>query len=728
MSWIRQELFRMPQIPTPRRRMRTLMLSISALAFLTACGGGEDDGVDLSEYLPNFAAPAPVLGVVISGGFSGISGSTAAAANTLLASPEYQNTATTLTWLRNFLGDQSISGQLYAMRSSGAAFAHAAGVTGDGELIAISDEHLSPDHDVFVGKAVVVDSNYAAGDEHGTSVASVALGNSPDFVGTAPDADLLFGTYVTDADLISLGEEALSRGAVAWNNSWGFSGLYVDQSGFNSAFSGASGQQYLATLDAYAAQGVVVFAVSNDESEVDSGIMDGLPYLRPSLEAGWIAAVNGVPTFQNGTVASVDLLSSPCLQAARWCMVADGTWNAATGSGSSYAPTTGSSFAAPQIAGALALLAEAFPTLTPHDLRIRLLASAEDDFFTPDDTVELADGYFKGYSVIYGHGFLDIEAALRPIGPTVLSMANGNSVSTLEPVLLAGSGFGDAIEVGLAGTSVSVRDALSASFVMPGEALTAGARPGSQAGGLLAKSLRTNLSADRTAAPTALADPFAAFPGPVLTLAAPDGGVTASVLVPQGGADSLGFTLTRVLADGPIKVELGLKLARDSGQLMSLDGEDAATMASVALGITQDLGNGAFLALSGEMGLTDLGGATALSEATSARFDALKLTAGQSDIFTKGDRISVGVGMPVAIASGTTELNLPVYREGASVSFEDVALNLAPEDRQLDLEVTYQTALTDGLEMKLSLLHSDDFGNRADAIDTAGAIAFAFRF
>lgn len=719
----------MSQSPPPHRGVRTLLLSMSALAFLTACGGGgEGDGTDLSEYLSDFAAPAPVLSVVLTGGFSGITGSTAAAANLLLARPEYQNTSATLDWLRNFLGDQSISGRLYAMRSSGAAFAHAAGVTGDGQLIAISDEHLSPGHEVFAGKTVIVDSNYAPGDEHGTSVASVALGNSANFVGTAPDANLLFGTFRSDADLISLGQEALARGAVAWNNSWGFSGLYVNQDGFNSAFFGSSGRAYLDTLDAYAAQGVVVFAVSNTEDEVDSGIMDGLPYLRPSLEAGWIAAANGVPTFQNGVVASVDLLSSPCLQAARWCLVADGSWNAATGSGSNYGFTTGSSFSAPQISGALALLAEAFPTLTPHELRIRLLASAEDDFFTADDTVELADGFFKGYSVIYGHGFLDIEAALRPIGPTALKRADGQSVSTVSPVLLSGTGFGDALEVGLAGTSVSVRDALSASFVMPGQALTAGARPGSQAGGLLAKSLRSNLSADRVSAPTALADPFAAFSGPVMTLAAPDGGTTASVLVPQGGTDSMGFTLTRALTEGPTKVELGLKLARDNGQLMSLDGKDGASMASVAVGITQDLGNGAFLALSGEMGLTDLGGATALSEATSARFDALKLTAGRSDIFSKGDRISVGIGMPVAIASGRTELNLPVYRQGASVSFEDVALNLAPENRQTDLEFTYQAALADGLEMKLSLIHSDDFGNRAGATDTAGAIAFAFRF
>jgi hypothetical protein len=273
-----------------------------------------------------------------------------------------------------------------------------------------------------------------------------------------------------------------------------------------------------------------------------------------------------------------------------------------------------------------------------------------------------------------------------------------------------------------------VKDALSAGFVMPGSALTASARPGSQAGALLAKALRSNLAADRIASPAALDDPFAAFTGPVLELSAPDGTASAAVLVPQSGAAALGFTLTRVLTDGPTKVELGLKLARDDGGLLSLGGTEGAAMASVALGVTQDLGNGAFMAVSGEMGLTDLGGDTALGNTSSARFDAVKLTAGQSDIFTKGDRLSVGVGMPIAIASGETVLDLPVNRAGLAASFEGVALDLAPENRQRDLELTYQTALADGLEMKLSLIHSDNFGNRAGETDTAGALAFAFRF
>lgn len=716
----------MPHPSLPHRRPAALMLSISSLALLTACGGGGESSSNLSGYLPNFAAPAPIDIALLATSFT-LPNNLSTLVTNLMALPKYQNTNATIAWLQQNFDPNVPNGALQdPIRTSGAVVAHAAGLTGAGEVIAMSDSNISTSHEALTGRVTIINTS-ALSDEHGTSVASVAAGNSTNFVGVAPGASILAGDFLSDPNLTQLGQAAIAANAVAWNNSWGYTTLGLDQAGFDGAFNyGAAGEAYLSTLDTYAAQGVVVFSVSND-SLTDATLMDGLPFLRPSLEAGWLAVANGVPTVSGSTVTSVHLLSNSCWQAARWCLVADGSWNAATGGTNDYEFITGSSFAAPQVSGALAILAEAFPTLSPHDLRIRLLASAEDSFFTPDASVELATGFFKGYSVIYGHGFLDIEAALRPIGGTTMALAEGGRISTNAPVLTTGSAFGDALEVSLADTDVAVRDALSAGFVMPGSALTSGARPGSQATSLLLKSMTRNLTAERTAAPSALADPFAAFAAPVMSMAAADGGSTASILMPQAGSDMAGVSLTHVLADGPMKVELGLKLARDNGGLMSLDSAEAAAMASVSLGLTQDLGGGAFMALSGEIGITDLGGSTVLTGADTARFDAVKLTAGQSDVFAKGDRLSVGIGLPVAIASGETVLDLPVTRAGLA-SFESVEVDLAPEARQVDMEITYQTALRDGLEMKLSLVHSDNFGNRAGETDTAAALALAFRF
>lgn len=716
----------MRQFPPNRlHRTTSFVLSISTLT-LAGCGGGED-GSNFSSYLSPYAPPAPVAISVLTGGIT-LSPTIIADTAALLGSPKYQNTSVGVAWLQTYFDPNVPSGATQdPIRTSGAAFAHAAGITGAGEWIAISDEHISPTHESIAGRVTILTND--PGGEHGTSVASVAAGNSASFVGTAPGANILFGTYWDDQDLADVGQQALSLGAVAWNNSWGYVGLGLNQSGFDAAFmNGTTGSaNYLSALDAYAAQGVVVFAVDN-ETHQNATLMDGLPYLRPSLEAGWIAAVNGVPTMSGSTVTDVHLLSNACWEAARWCLVADGTWNAATGGGSAYAPITGSSFAAPQISGALALLAQAFPTLTPHQLRVRLLASAEDSFFTPDATVELATGFNKGYSVIYGHGFLDIEAALRPIGGTSMAMAEGGTVSTDAPVLFTGSAMGDALETGLAGTNVAVRDALAAGFSMPASALTVGARPAPQAGKLMAKSLRSDLAAERVADPVALNDPFAAFSGPVLAMTANDGRTSAAVLLTEGGEGSTGLTISQALTDGPTRVDLGLKVTRDEGQLTSLDGDSAAMMASVALGLTQDFGNGTYLALSGEIGVTDLGGSTVFGNTGSAGFNAVKLTAGQSDLFSKGDRLSVGIGLPVAIASGETVLKLPVLREGAAATYDPVALDLAPEERQLDLDLTYQALLGNGLEMKLSVVRSENYGNRAGITDTSGALAFAFRF
>ncbi len=711
-------------VAATRRPLSSISAAVIAASFLAGCGGGGETSVDVSRYLPAFAAPAPVAIGVLSRGFT-IGPTVVADTAALLASPKYQNTRVTIGWLRSVVGDSSLSGTLYALRSSGAAFAHAAGLTGAGQIIAISDENISATHESIAGRVTVL-SNDPAGDDHGTAVASVAAGNAAGFVGVAPDATMLFGTW-SDAALAEIGQAALAQGAVAWNNSWGYPTLRPTQSNFNSVFGSLSGQSYLAALDAYAAQGVVVFAVDNT-SRSNATLMDALPWVRPSLEAGWLAVANGVPTFASGAITSVSLVSNACWEAARWCLVADGSWNAASDGTSGYDYTTGSSFAAPQVAGALALLAEAFPDLTPHQLRIRLLASAADDFFTPDGWVELAEGFSKGYSVTYGHGFLDIEAALRPIGQTTMSLSDGGRISTAMPALRTGTAFGDAVEVGLSGTNVAVRDALAAGFVMPAGALTAGARPGAQAGRLLADTLQGDLVAERMAAGGAIRATFAALPGPVATLAAPDGRAFAAILLPQEGSGAAGLAVSRALTDGAFRIDLGLKLARDNGGVMSLNARESAAMAAVTLGLSQDLGDGAFVSLSGEMGITDLGGSTAFGDTGSARFDAVKLTLGKSGIFARDDRLTLGVGLPVAISSGRTELDLPVVRSRAAAGFESVTLDLAPENRQLDLELTYQTALSKRLEMKLSLIHSDNFGNRAGVRDTSGALGFAFRF
>jgi subtilase-type serine protease len=717
----------------PARLRRFLLLSVPVL-LLAGCGGGEDSAFDPLSYLSQFAPPAAVnIGILTQGAV--LPANVATLTQNLLNSTRYQNVRTN-GWTA-FLDSGEVLNGLNSdpLRSSGAAFAHAAGFTGKGETVAVSDGSYISGYAEFSGTSVNVVNNGTGSlqtDPHGTVVSSVIAGDSTDSVGVAPDANLIFGTYQSDQTLTAVGIAAANAGAVAWNNSWGYFELNLNEADLGTAFSGSSGAAYYSALQTYAANGVVVFAVSNTDTLRHSQLLDGLPALRPSFEAGWIAAVNGVPTFSGGNVSSVELISSACWEAARWCLIADGTWQVPDYSlrfdlGTTETKATGSSFAAPQISGALAVLAEAFPSLTPHQLRVRLLASADDSFFTPDATVELATGFEKGYSVIYGHGFLDIEAALKPIGPTAMALSDGTTIDVGAPVLQAGTAMGDSVERALAGTTVAVQDALATGFAMPGEALVGASAPTAQADVLMATARRAG-SAGSEVRP--LAEPFAAYRGQTLALNAPDDSTRAAVLLPEAGEGTAGLMLSRALIDeGSTRVDLGLTIARDGGGTLALAGAggDAAMAASVSLGLMQEIGAAGFISLAAEVGVADLGRGGAVAQAGSATFNRIGFEAGQSDVFRDGDRISVGVGLPLAITSGDAQVTVPVATP-AGIGMESIAFDLSPEARQMDLTFSYLTPLTDQMDMTFLVAHSENFGNRSGATDTGAALLFSMRF
>ncbi len=96
---------------------------------------------------------------------------------------------------------------------------------------------------------------------------------------------------------------------------------------------------------------------------------------------------------------------------------------------------TGTSFSAPQIAGAAALLAQAFPNLTSAQIVRLLLNTAH-------------DAGASGPDAQYGMGILDIAAAFSPQGTQSLAGASA-ALSAGEPTLLSGA-MGDATPAGLA--------------------------------------------------------------------------------------------------------------------------------------------------------------------------------------------------------------------------------------------------------------------------------------
>ncbi len=699
--------------------MRRVLVSVSLLA-LAACKGGGT---------VSFGGPPLVDPNVLATGYvTDFAPYEAIAANLRTNISKY--TIQLGNW--GILGAPGVSS--YPLASARAEYAHAVGLTGAGQIVQVVDGGFLQSHDVFQGKTIYTPGGGLGVADHGTSVAAVATGNSPTMIGIAPGADLALGEFWSEASLAAATQQATALGAVAQNNSWGYVGTPINTNSFNQVFGTTDGASYLAALDAYAAQGVVVFAISNTYGDTTSGLMEALPKLRPSLEGGWLAVGNAAVTYDANGITGAARVSAGCLDAARWCLMAEGRWQSAVSTGNSaYAEVVGSSFAAPQVAGALALLAEAFPNLTPHDLRARLLASADNSFFTPTATVQLANGYSHGYNSEFGHGFLDIRAALLPIGKMTMALPNGQSVSPNQPVMVAGAALGDAVQRSLGQVDVAITDALSGQFSMPGQFLAANASPRPLGDAALTQALRLDLGAARQAPVSALADPFAGFDGQSVELASLDGDLGANLLVPAIGGDtpSYGATLHTALADdGATKLELGLKLARDNGRLLGLgaEGQGGAGLASLSLGLSHDMGAGGFLSLTGEAGIADLGTAQGLSDVSQARFSSFDVTFGQRDLMTDGDKLAFGLSLPVAVTSGRAEAVLPVARGRSVASFEPVAIDLAPGSRQVDLSVSYQQPLAPGLELMTELVHSENYGNRAGARDTAGVLALQWRF
>lgn len=681
-------------------------------------GGGSATGT-VSQANP----PAGVLGALSSYYVASFTSLETTAAQ-IRASAKFARQRT--AWRLTANGPLLQSDSLAAIR---AEYAHAAGLSGAGQTVAVIDAGFLPTHEAFAGKKVTV-SGTPAVDNHGTGVASIIAGNSATMTGVAPGANLLLGAWDTPSMVVAT-QAALTMHAVAQNNSWGYVNAPANQTTFNNVFGNQTAQAYLSALDAYANYGVVLFAVSNDSFATQSGIMDALPALRPSLEPGWLAVANAVPTFDNVGISSVNLQSSGCLQAARWCLLADGAWTSASGvSNTSYQFGTGSSFATPQVAGAMALLAEAFPHLTPHDLRLRLIASANNTFFAADGTMQIVPGFTHDYSNVYGHGFLDLRAALLPIGTTSFSVG-GQQVQSTQPLIATGTALGDAVTQSLATVNIAVHDSLAAEFDQPAKTLVATAAPAPLSATLMSAAVGANLTASRVDTQRTAAADLSTIPGRTVEVQTADGGLRAAVMMPDtsGGA---GVTITRSIGDGATTVDVGVKLARDAGAMMGFGdaghGKSSTGMVALELGLRQENSDGSFVSLGGEMGMADLGNPAMLSDVSRAAFNAVGLELGQRNAFAEGDRISLGLSMPMAVTAGSAKIILPVAMAVGGSSVQDVALDLAPTDRQMDLTLAYQTPLGEGRELMMKLVHAENYGNRAGQTDDAAVLAYTFRF
>lgn len=407
---------------------------------------------------------------------------------------------TTTTTVTEFITDEYRA--QYSLTTMDAAAAYQRGYTGSGVRVAVLDTGLELTHSEFQGRFVsgggydfVTNSAGQATtlNSHGTEVAGVIAANR-NFVGmhgVAYDSQIVplrvfdasGGAIASFASAIDYART--SSGAMILNGSYG-----PDDAWHNTfeplGYQGIITTPEIAEADAYKAYvqagGILVFPAGNAFA-IAPGLARNptgpgfLPFIKPA-NANIAANTSGAYRDENGSVmASADYsalqpqtivvagvdrnntisaFSNRCGVAAQWCMVAPDENIFTTTTGGGYATVSGTSFAAPQVSGALAILKQEFPNLTAAQLVSRLLNTAT-DLGTP------------GVDAIYGHGLLNLAAASNPVGVTGISttgLLGGNYHTVADSHLTYGRAFGSGVGSAFNGVTVLMLDSYDAAFKM----------------------------------------------------------------------------------------------------------------------------------------------------------------------------------------------------------------------------------------------------------------------
>jgi hypothetical protein len=184
------------------------------------------------------------------------------------------------------------------------------------------------------------------------------------------------------------------------------------------------------TFEAALLRGVsagLIFAVSAGNDSAANPAWPAMYAADPRF-AGSIIAVGA--TNPNGTLAS---FSNQAGSAQNVYMTAPGVNIITDCAAGSCVSVSGTSFSAPQVAGAMALMLQAFPNLTGKQVVSILLQTADSQ----------GTG---GINAVYGVGALDIARAFQPVGTLSVAAANGGTTGvTTVPGASVSSAVGDAI-------------------------------------------------------------------------------------------------------------------------------------------------------------------------------------------------------------------------------------------------------------------------------------------
>lgn len=346
-----------------------------------------------------------------------------------------------------------------------------AGATGAGVKVAVFDTGLNVNSPKFTGNMVTGYNLYCNSGQgcagvtkdnqwHGTFVSSIIAANMFDtggnsIYGIANQAKIMpiqildanGNANFTDAQLAKAINFATTNGAKVYNNSWNSSQTLADLSSTARTNIKLNYANEIKAWQNAAAKGALIVFAAGNYGKKDPGFYATMPSSVSGLEQSWIVAV---ATDKTGALAS---WSNACGIAAKYCMAAPGESIAGI-YGTGVGIGSGTSFAAPIISGAAALLYQYWPTLTGTQIRDILFATAD------------KSGIYAN-TAIYGQGMLDLTRAFQPVGTVAIAsgpttVSGGTDLSSTY--LMASTTFGGTIDAALAGKDVIVLDSFNRDY------------------------------------------------------------------------------------------------------------------------------------------------------------------------------------------------------------------------------------------------------------------------